>query len=157
MLPSRFPLHAAVLLLSVWCPLAAAEYAVVVNGASALTGLSASELTQILKAEKQTWDTGNKILLVMPKEGSKEEAMLLEKIFKTDADGLKKFWTTQIYQNRVTAAPKTAIGKAALKVVELKTDAITIVNVAEIPSGSPLKALTIDGKKPGEHGYPLAD
>ena len=157
MLAFRLPLPAACLLLSLWRPAGAADYAVVVNAASPLTGLSATDLTQILKAEKQTWDAGGKILLVMPKEGTKEEALLLDKIYKTDGDGLKKFWTTQIYQNKVTAAPKTAISKASLKLVELKVDAIAVVNVAEIPSGSPLKTLTIDGKKPGENGYFLSN
>jgi hypothetical protein len=148
---------AACLLLSLWCTAWAADYAVVVNPASPLTGLSIGGLAQILKAEKQTWDTGGKILLVMPKEGTREEAVLLDRIYRTDGDGLKKFWTTMIYQNKITSAPKTAISKAALKLVELKIDAITVINAAEIPSGSPLKTLTIDGKRPGENGYPLSD
>jgi hypothetical protein len=137
--------------------LSAADFAVVVNGSSPLTGLSVQDLSQILKAEKQSWEGGTKIVLVMPKEGSKEEAVLLAKIYQTDSDGLKKYWTTMIYQNKISAAPKSAPAKTALKLTEIKAEALTIVAATEVPSGSTLKVLTIDGKKPGDAGYPLSD
>jgi hypothetical protein len=137
--------------------LSATDFAVVVNSASTLTGISTQDLSQILKAEKQSWEGGGKITLVMPKEGSKEEAVLLSKIYQTDSDGLKKYWTTMIYQNKISAAPKAAPAKTALKLTEIKAEAITIVVATEVPSGSTLKVLTIDGKKPGDAGYPLSD
>jgi hypothetical protein len=62
-----------------------------------------------------------------------------------------------IYQNKISAAPKAAPAKTALKLTEIKAEAITIVVATEVPSGSTLKVLTIDGKKPGDAGYPLSD
>jgi ABC-type phosphate transport system substrate-binding protein len=154
----RSPIRKLALVLSGWClahALPGADYAVVVNGASPLSGLSSRDLAQIFKAEKQSWDAGGKIVLVVPKEGSKEEGVLLGKVYNTDGDGLKKYWTTLIYQNRISAAPKSAAAKTALKLVELKPEAITVVSAAEVPSGTALKVLAIDGKKPGESGYAL--
>jgi hypothetical protein len=136
-------------------PLGAADYAVVVNAASPVTDLSQNALIQILKAEKQSWDGGDKVFLIMPKEGSKEEDILCSKVYSTDSDGLKKYWTSQVFQNHMNSAPKNATNRVALKLVEEKPNAVAIINAKDVTPA--VKIITIDGKKPGDAGYLLKE
>jgi hypothetical protein len=156
----RFPtlrlMRSGALALALGSPgLHAADYAVVVNAASPVSDLSQSSIFQILKAEKQSWDGGEKVYLIMPKEGSKEEEILCDKVFSTDSDGLKKYWTTQVFQNRLVSAPKNATNRVALKLVEEKPNAVAVINAKDITPG--VKIVSIDGKKPGDPGYVLKE
>jgi len=147
------------LAVSMTCPTPAAlatDYAVITHPDNPATSLSMRTLAKIFKADKQQWEDGSRVFLILGKSGSAERKTALEKIFKMSPDELKKHWTTLIYQNKLSAQPKS-VGPAAsiVKLVAARKGAIAVIPADAITDA--VKVIAINGKNPGDADYPLAD
>ena len=135
---------------------AAAHLAVVVNKESPAEGLSFNELVKIFKQEKQYWESGQKIYLIMRESGAPEKELLLKKVYRMEDEKLKKFWLGKLYRGEITALPKTLGSNEAVKrFVRQAPNAIGVIDASFVDET--VKILRIDGKRPGEAGYALAD
>jgi ABC-type phosphate transport system substrate-binding protein len=148
-----------VLFLCMFVPAAAvsaAQLAVIVNKQNSTTRLSYSELALILKQDKQYWEGGKKVFLVLQETGSVEKNILLKKIYKMTDEDLKKFWLGKLFRGEISAFPKTlGSGEAVKRFVSQVPNAIGFVEVSALDSS--VKTISLDGKAPGERGYPLSD
>src|SRR5436305_1544876 len=113
----------------------AAQLAVIVNKQNSTTQLSSSELTLILKQDKQYWEGGKKVFLVLQETGSVEKNILLKRVYKMSDEDLKKFWLGKLFRGEISVFPKTVgSGEAVKRFVSQVPNAIGFVEVSALDS-----------------------
>ncbi len=136
----------------------ASDLAVIVHKDNSTKSLSQKELAQIFRAEQQEWKSGDAVVLCLPRSGTSEKQVLLERVYKMEEAELKRYWTTLVYQNRIAEQPKSFASAAVLlRVVEKTKGAIAVVRQSDIPKDAAVCVVAIDDKHPGDAGYPFAD
>ena len=127
----------------------------IVNARNPVTKLSFSELRAYLKMRRQYWPTKKRVALYLPPPNSDAYRLLLKRVYKTSHKKLQKYWVRKLFTGDIPHKPSYASSfKAAGKLVLKSPVAISIVNATDVPRG--VRVLLIDGKKPGDKGYPLA-
>jgi ABC-type phosphate transport system substrate-binding protein len=128
--------------------------AVIVNIENPVDHLSVSELQRIVLGERQSWSTKIPLVLMMRNEQSRERSLLLQKVCRMTDSEYHHYWTGKIFRGEVTSEPVTlpSVGTALNFVSSIK-GGISFVDGANVRPG--VKVLRIDGRLPGEPGYPL--
>jgi ABC-type phosphate transport system substrate-binding protein len=129
------------------------EIAVIVNPNNSVSNLSMADLKKIFAGEKHAWPGGVPIKLVVRTPGCHERLVLLRMLGMTESE-YKQYWTAQVIRGEADAEPMAAPSFGMVKEVvgELK-GAIGFVDVQDIKPG--MKVIKVDGRMPGEAGYPL--
>lgn len=134
----------------------AAIVAIVVNKQNPANDLSYEKLVKIFKAEKQFWDDGQKIYLILRETGSLEKQVLLQTVYRMDEVELKKYWLAKIFRQEIPSFPKTLSSSEAVKrFVSQVPNAVGVIDARSMDDT--VKALTIDGKSFHDEGYSLID
>jgi ABC-type phosphate transport system substrate-binding protein len=132
----------------------AADLAVVVSPDNPIDDIQWKDLVKIFKLEKQYWRGNQKVYLVLRESGSKEKSVVLERIYQTSDEGLKKMWLTKMYREEITSFPRVLdSNEAVIRFVNQVPTAISVID-ASYRDGR-VKTLRINGALPGEEGYPL--
>jgi hypothetical protein len=132
----------------------AGDVAIIVHRNNPQNEVSMTELERLFRLDQQYWKSGDKVEPVL-QIGSAKEAIVLDRVYHMRADELKPFWLGKIYRGELTAAPRTLASDAGVKeYVAGNLRAIGYVDAVML-DGS-VKALRVDGRMPGEPGYPLA-
>jgi hypothetical protein len=129
--------------------------AIVVHPACGISGLTSAELKTYLELEREFWPDKKKIALLQRSASSVEQKALLKTVYRTDERSLRKMWVQKLYQGKIGAIPSVVVSNAdALKLLANLEGGITAVCVTGVPADG-VKVLTVDGKLPGQEGYPL--
>jgi len=133
-----------------------ATIAVVVNKSNPVTDISYNELKQILEARKQYWGNGERITLIFKSIVSNETRTLIDMVYKIKYDEFDKYWFLKVYNNKIMEFPKIlhSTGTINILVSEI-SGAIAFIGVTEVSKRGNIKILKINGKMPGEDGYPF--
>ena len=119
--------------------------------------LSLAELRQVFLGQRPVWSSELMITLLMPPRGTPEREVLLHKIYQQRKETqYQQYWINKLFADGAPIAPKTT-GSPAMSASLAREipGAIALVPMDKIPEG--VKVLRIDGKLPGESGYPLVD
>ena len=129
--------------------------AVIVHEQVPVDRLSLAELRSVFLGERQLWARELAITLLTPPRGTPEREVLLEKIYQQRSEAqVQHYWFNKLYDDNAQAFPKiTGSHEMSASLVRTIPGAIALVPADRIPKG--VKVLLIDGKKPGEAGYPL--
>lgn len=129
--------------------------AVIVHKQVPVEGLSLQELRRIFLGERQFWARELPITLLTPPRGTPERKVLLEKIYQQRSEAqVQHYWFNKLYDDNAQAFPKiTGSHEMSASLVRTIPGAIALVPANQIPKG--VRVLLIDGKKPGDAGYPL--
>lgn len=132
-----------------------AEVAVVVNKENPVDNLSLRELVKIFKQEKQHWDTGKPVYLLLREAGSPEMAMMLRVVYGMREDQeLKTYWLGMMFREVIASFPQVLTSAEAVKrFVSQAPNTIGVIDAASVDDR--VKVLQIEGKLPGEPGYLL--
>jgi ABC-type phosphate transport system substrate-binding protein len=143
------------LLLALCAPAArAGAVAVAVNPSVDVDDLSFAELRRIMLAERQFWTTGQPITLIVRAPVSVERTVLLENVYRMSEARYREYWVAKVFRGEASDGPRVVLSsEEALDLVSVINGAITAVDSDDVPEG--LKILKIDGRLPGEEGYPL--
>ncbi len=137
-------------------PLWATEIAVIVHKDNPVQDISLDHLQEICRAEKQFWDGGEKIYLLLRESGSQEKTIMLKTVYRMEEMELKKFWLTKLFREEISSFPKTLGSNEAVKrFVAQVPNAIGFIDGQYVDDT--VKVLTIDGKSFRSPGYPLTD
>lgn len=133
---------------------ASVALAVIVNPKNPTTNLTSAQLGSYLRLEQQFWSNKQRCKLFLRPSSSVEMAILLKHVYKMSSSELRRYWVGKVFRGEISAKPSViptaaAAGARVRKVV----GAITVVRSSEVPAG--VRVLSVDGKKPGESGYPL--
>jgi ABC-type phosphate transport system substrate-binding protein len=136
-------------------PSADTSVAVIVNQSNSVREMSLRDLEKMLKVEKQYWDDGKKVYLVLQESGSAEKEIIREKLLHMSDGDVKKLMLAKLFRGEITSLPKTLSSRASVvKFVAAVPNAIGYVDVSMADPS--VRVLKIDGKAPGDPGYQLS-
>ncbi len=130
------------------------ELAVIVHPENPVAKASLAELRAYLRVEREFWPNRKRCDVYLPQSTTDEYDVLLQKVYRMSHKKLQKYWARRLFSGEISARPSyVPSAKAAGEEVLKSEGAISIVSAKTVPAG--VKVLLIDGKKPGEDGYPL--
>jgi phosphate transport system substrate-binding protein len=133
----------------------AGDVAIIVHRGHPQGDISLTELSRIFRMEQQHWKSGDRIEVVLQASGSEKDTIVLSKVMGLRASELQTFWLGKTFRGEITTAPKTLASDLSVKqLVGGNPRAVGYVDSLLLDDS--VKALKIDGKSPGEPGYPLA-
>ncbi|HUF88765.1 MAG TPA: hypothetical protein VMR66_02160 [Gemmatimonadota bacterium] len=152
---------AAAALVVVGLGLAAAEtrgqdtaIAIVTNPRTTTSDLSFLELRKIFLGEKQFWDDNSRIVLLVRAPVARERDTVLTKIYRMGEAEFQQYWIAKVFRAEVSSKPKIVYSSdMTSELVTALPGAIGFLPADEVGPG--MKVLRINGKLPGESGYPL--
>jgi hypothetical protein len=129
--------------------------AVIVHPRVPADDLSLPELRKIFLGQRPVWSSELMVTLLMPPPDSLEREVLLRQIYQQRSETqYKQYWINRMFADGAPAAPKaTGSREMSASLVREIPGAIALVPLDKIPKG--VKVLRIDGRQPGESGYPL--
>lgn len=136
---------------------ARANIAVIVNKSNPASDVSYNDLKHILEAKKQQWDNGEKIILVFKPITSNETQFLINKLYKIRSENFYQYWMLKSYNNEISEYPKVTENLGGvIALVSKIPGAVCFIGIDDIAQcGDNVKVIRVNGKMPGEDGYPL--
>lgn len=128
--------------------------AIVTHPSVRIDDVSFLELRKIFLGEKQYWGDGTRIVLLVRAPVARERDVVLSKIYRMDEAAFQQYWIAKVFRAEVSSKPKIVYSS------EMSRELLTALPgaVAFMPAedvGPGMKVLRINGKRPGEAGYPL--
>lgn len=128
--------------------------AIVVHPAAEVTDLSLDQLRRIFMADQQFWPDGSRITLLVRAPAAYERDVVLNVIYRMSEDEFRKYWVGKMFRAEVPAGPKIVYSS------DMVAGLVTAVPgaIGFVPAGDVMpdaKVVRIDGRLPGEPGYPL--
>lgn len=128
--------------------------AIVAHESVKVDNLSLLELRRIFLADQQYWPDRTRIILLVQAPNAYERQVVLERIYQMSEIEYKRYWVAKMFRAEVPSGPKIVFStNMARELVSTLKGAITFIRADEVHGYG--KVITIDGKRPGEPGYPL--
>jgi ABC-type phosphate transport system substrate-binding protein len=144
-------------LLAVGAQQAAAQHsavAIVVHPESTVNDLTFAQLRRVFLGEQQFWSGRDRITLLVRAPQAPEREVVLNRIYRMNESQYQQYWIAKLFRAEVASGPKIVYSsEMANELVTGIPGAITFLPASAVSSG--VKVLRIDGKLPGEPGYPL--
>jgi hypothetical protein len=118
---------------------------VIGNQKGAPSELKLTELKSILKAERQRWRNGNKIIIALMKTNTTTGKYTCEKIYDMSPNELKKFWLALVFQGKADPPAFFDSVSELQAFVSENPGAIGIVDQPTAASGTQI--VLIEGRK----------
>jgi hypothetical protein len=85
---------------------------------------------------------------------ARERDIVLRTIYRMTEAQFRQYWIAKVFRAEAATGPKVVYSsEMATELVSAIPGAVTFVDAAQVPKD--LKVIRIDGKLPGEKGYPL--
>ena len=146
------------LCLTLLSPLAAQRHdvdiAVVVHPDTPVSNLSLSEVRKVFLGDRQYWSTNVPVVLMIRAPVARERDVVLKIIYQMSESQFKQYWIAKIFRAEAATAPKVVYSNdMANQLLTAIPGAIAFVDSKEVKPGT--KVVRVDGRLPGEAGYPL--
>ena len=130
------------------------EIAVIVHPGVPEENLDMKQVRRLLMGERQFWTSGLRVTLLVRAPVAHERAVLLKKVYKMSEAQFRQFWIGKVFRAETSAGPKIVYSnQMAAQLVQAIPGSLTFVDASAVPPGA--RVLKIDGKLPGDPGYPL--
>jgi ABC-type phosphate transport system substrate-binding protein len=131
------------------------DIAVIVNPNNATANVTLADLRKIFAGQKRTWPGGVPIKLLVRGTGCRERLTLLRLLGMSESE-YKQYWTAQVFRGEADAEPLALPSFGMVKEATMAfPGAIGLADAKDIKAGMIMKVLKVDGRMPGEPGYPL--
>lgn len=128
--------------------------AIVVHSSAPVQNMTMDELRRVFQAEQQFWRDGSRITLLVRAPEAYERDVVLNRIYRMDEEQFRQYWVAKMFRAEVPAGPQVVYSaQMARELVTVIPGAITFMPASEV--GATSRVLRIEGKLPGERGYPL--
>jgi ABC-type phosphate transport system substrate-binding protein len=139
-------------------PLAAQRHdvdvAVVVHPDTPISNLSLAEVRKVFLGDRQYWSTNVPVVLIIRAPVARERDVVLKIIYQMSESQFKQYWIAKIFRAESASAPKVVYSNdMANQLVTAIPGSIAFIDSKDVKPGS--KVLRVDGRLPGEPGYPL--
>jgi ABC-type phosphate transport system substrate-binding protein len=159
--PRKFasrPFALSCLCLAFLQPLAAQRHevdtAVVVHPDTPISNLSLAEVRKVFLGDRQYWSTNIPVVLLIRAPVARERDVVLKIIYQMSESQFKQYWIAKIFRAEAATAPKVVYSNdMANELVTAIPGAIAFIDSREVKPGA--KVMRVDGRLPGEPGYPL--
>jgi hypothetical protein len=133
---------------------AAGDVAVVVHGDVAVDNLTLADLRRITLGDREFWPGSARITLLVRAPIAHERDVVLKSICQMTEAQFRQHWIAKVFRADTAVAPKIVYStEMAIDLANRIPGAIAFIDASEVSSR--LKVLRIDGRLPGEKGYPL--
>jgi ABC-type phosphate transport system substrate-binding protein len=130
------------------------DLAIVVNPACSLTDISLPELAKIFKAQRAKNPDGKKFVLISRETGSPEREAILASVYQMSDPRYEKYFLAATFAGTIQSAPKVIVASVSVcQFVASEPGAIGYLRASE--ADGTVKVLKIEGKAPGNPGYPI--
>ena len=124
------------------------------NLPNAVDDVSLSDLAQILRGDRRFWNNKTPVVIVLRQAGAPERSRLLSEVVRMDDTEFKEHWMGKVFRGEASSEPIAVPSNGlASEYVSTNLGAVCFMPGVDVRSG--LKVLKIDGKLPGQAGYPL--
>jgi ABC-type phosphate transport system substrate-binding protein len=152
------PFALSCLCLAILQPLAAQRHevdtAVVVHPDTPISNLSLAEVRKVFLGDRQYWSTNIPVVLLIRAPVARERDVVLKIIYQMSESQFKQYWIAKIFRAEAATAPKVVYSNdMANELVTAIPGAIAFIDSREVKPGA--KVMRVDGRLPGEPGYPL--
>lgn len=128
--------------------------AILVNPATRVDNLSLAQLRQIMLGNQQFWPDRQPIVLLVRAPVAPVRTTVLHIIYQMSEAEFRQYWIAKIFRDETATAPKIVLSASMTNELAVAIPgAIGFLAADQVKPGP--KVLTIDGKRPGEKGYPL--
>lgn len=129
---------------------------VLVNKANPTESLSMPQLRKLMLGDVHSWPDKKPVLVVRRDAASPAFHCLLSAVVRMTESEFKRYLMNTEFRGEEAVPQRTAAtADAAVKMVISVPGSIAIVEGAAVQSNPALKVVRINGKMPGEPGYPL--
>ena len=143
---TRVPLHAR--------QAPSRDIAVVINSNVPVDNLTFVELRRVVLGDKQYWETNLRVTLLLRAPVARERDIVLQKVYEMTESQFRQYWIGKVFRAEVAAGPKIVNSTdASIGLLSSVPGSIAFIDSAQVPKN--FKILRIDGKLPGQDGYPL--
>ncbi len=116
--------------------------------------LSLSQTRKLLLGEQQFWNSNLRVTLLLRAPAAREREVVLKVIYRMNEAEFRQYWISRMFRAESTSGPKVVYSnEMATELVSVLPGSVAFVDASQVPKG--LKVLRIDGKLPGQTGYPL--
>ncbi|MCS6861421.1 MAG: hypothetical protein NZT92_13985 [Abditibacteriales bacterium] len=130
------------------------DVAIVAHPDVPVDNLSLAELRKVFLGDRQFWNTKLRVTLLMRAPEARERNVVLKVIYQMTEAQFRQYWIGKVFRAEAAAGPKIFYSnEMAAELISKIPGAIGFVDAAQIPKG--LKVIKVDGRLPGEKGYPL--
>ncbi len=128
--------------------------AIVVNRETPVDGLSMAELRKIFLGDRQFWTPNMRVVLLVRAPVARERDVVLKSIYQMSEAQFRQYWIAKIFRAETTSGPKIVYSNEMThELVAAIRGSIGFVLADKVTPD--LKIIRINGKLPGESGYPL--
>jgi len=132
----------------------AGAVAIVVHPQASVRNMSMDQLRRVFLAEQQFWPDGTRITLLVRAPQAYEREMVLNRIYRMDEEQFRQYWVGKMFRAEVPSGPQVVYSsQMARELVAVIPGAITFMPASEV--GADSRVVRIEGRLPGERGYPL--
>jgi ABC-type phosphate transport system substrate-binding protein len=130
------------------------DIAMVVRLDSPTDNLTLSQTRKLLLGEQQFWSSNQRVILLLRAPVARERAIVLKVIYRMNEAEFRQYWISKMFRAEAVNGPKIVYSnQMTTELVSALPGSIAFMDAAQVPKG--LKVLKIDGKLPGQEGYPL--
>ena len=131
--------------------------ALIVNKTNTTEGLSMAQLRRLMLGDLRNWPDKKKVSLITPNPQSTAFKCALAAVVRMSDSEYHRFIASMGFRGEEPLDLYSAdSGAAAAKMVAASPGRVAIVEAGAIPAiSSSVRVLRINGKEPGESGYPL--
>ena len=132
----------------------AADVAIVVRPDLPVDDLSFADVRKLFLGDRQYWKGNLRVTLLVRAPVARERDIVLRTIYSMSEAQFRQYWISKVFRAETATGPKVVYSnEMANELVAAIPGAVAFVDAAHAPKN--LKVLRIDGKLPGDRGYPL--
>ena len=132
----------------------AADVAIIARPDLPVDDLTFAEVRKLFLGDRQYWTSNLRVTLLVRAPVARERDIVLRTIYGMSEAHFRQYWISKVFRAETATGPKVVYSnEMATELVAVIPGAVTFVDSARVPPG--LKTLRIDGKLPGDKGYPL--
>jgi len=136
------------------CLAQSSDIAIIVNQNVPLDNLTFAEVRKVFRGERQFWNSGLRVTLLVRAPVARERDVVLKTIYEMTEAQYRQYWISKVFRADAASGPKIVYTSAmATELVSAIPGAISFIEADKIPAG--FKVIKVDGIKPGEKGYAL--
>lgn len=130
------------------------DVAIIVNKDVPVDSLSFADVRKLFRGERQFWNSGLRVTLLVRAPVAHERDVVLRKIYEMSEAQYRQYWISKVFRAEVVAGPKIVYtSDMTTELVSAIPGAVSFIEADKIPPG--FKLLKVDGLRPGDKGYAL--
>lgn len=130
-------------------------YSLIASPDVKLGDLTLGEARRLMLGERRFWSDGLPVTTLVPGSGNPARRFLLERLFRMSESAYRRHTLGQLYRGELDYAPKVVASddEAIAFVAAGRGVAALVASFGVLPDS--VRVLRVDGRRPGETGYPL--